>query len=335
MLPVFVREAAWVAHGWLDMGFALWEKAPLNYKRDYFLPLPDKHLSGVLQRRALYTDSAGFSVGLVSSLAAADCTALVPHGGAQFWSEHSDRSGLDSWCAALGFEESQRGFLGRWAARRSADCYVRTALRVTENLQVAAASHARFAFNGGPDFFGEEEILKGFEHHLRDHGLAPEEAARAAEGLRTADYKANPTVTLDPQREVRARRAPAGVAPDEIKRVPAEDAELEAGLREAAAETPDKEVVPWGFVVSITRNGRHRKLHHIGDCRLIPGVHYRDFEVWGGKLPGEREIDSRCGWCFPASDAKGAPGDEPESDGGSDSSSSSSVGSVSPKRQRA
>ena len=112
---------------------------------------------------------------------------------------------------------------------------LRTALRVAENLQAAAAVHARRAFNGGPDFFGEEEILKGFEHHLRDHGLAPEEAARAAEGLRTADYKANPTVTLDPQREVRARRAPAWVAPDEIKRVPAEDVELEAGLREAAA----------------------------------------------------------------------------------------------------
>ena len=211
VLPVFVSEAAWVEHEWLDVGLALWEAPPLDYRRDYFLPLPDKNLSGVMQRRALYTDSAGFSAGLISSLAAADGTALVPHGGAQFWSEHSDRSGLDSWCAALGFEESQRGFLGRWAARGSADSYVRTALRVTENLQAAAAVHARRAFNGGPDFFGEEEILKGFEAHLVCHGLAPGEAAKAAEGLKSADYRADPTASLDPQQEVRASQAPAGV----------------------------------------------------------------------------------------------------------------------------
>ena len=166
VLPVFVSEQAWVEHEWLDVGLALWEAPPLNYRRDYFLPLPNKDLSGVMQRRALYTDSAGFSAGLISSLAAADGTALVPHGGAQFWSEHSDRSGLDSWCAALGFEESQRGFLGRWAARGSADSYFRTSLPVTENLQVAAAAHARLAFEGGPDDFGEEWVLKAFEQHL-------------------------------------------------------------------------------------------------------------------------------------------------------------------------
>ena len=37
----------------LKPSMALWEKAPLNYKRDYFRPLPSKHLDGVMQRRAL------------------------------------------------------------------------------------------------------------------------------------------------------------------------------------------------------------------------------------------------------------------------------------------
>ena len=102
----------------------------------------------------------------------------------------------------------------------------------------------------------------------------------------------------------------------------------------AAEKVPEPEVAPWGFVVSITRNGRHRKLHHIGDCRLIPGVHYRDFEVWGARLPGESEVHSRCGWCFPAV-AEEAPGGELGSDGGSDSSSSSSAGEGPPKRLKA
>ena len=159
--------------------------------------------------------------------------------------------------------------MGRWAARGSADSYVRTALRVTENLQVAAATHARLAFNGGPDFFGEEEILKAFERHLLDHGLAGEDAKEAAERLRTADYRKDPTVALNPQRAVRAIPAPAGKNPDEVAFMtdPGVEAEHEAELRKAQAKEPVKEVAPWGYVVSITRNGRHRKFHHIGDCR--------------------------------------------------------------------
>ena len=52
-----------------------------------------------------------------------------------------------------------------------------------------------------------------------------------------------------------------------------EEAECEAELLKAVAEDPVKEVDPWGFVVSITHNGRHRKLHHVGDCRLVSGIH--------------------------------------------------------------
>ena len=74
-------------------------------------------------------------------------------------------------------------------------------------------------------------------------------------------------MALNPQRAVRAIPAPAGIQPDEVAADPAEEAEYEAELLKAVAEDPVKEVAPWGFVVSIARNGRHRKLHHIGDCR--------------------------------------------------------------------
>ena len=39
------------------------------------------------------------------------------------------------------------------------DTYVRTALRVAENLQRQAAKKAREAFAGGADCFGEEHLL--------------------------------------------------------------------------------------------------------------------------------------------------------------------------------
>ena len=115
-----------------------------------------------------------------------------------------------------------------------------------------------------------------------------------------------------------------------------EDAALNTALAQADVAPPEVETEPWGFVVSITRNGRHNKLHHLGDCRLVPGIHYREFEVWGSKLPGESEIHSRCGWCFPVEKPVASVEDELGSDRESDSSSSSSSGgsSRSPRKKR-
>ena len=104
----------------------------------------------------------------------------------------------------------------------------------------------------------------------------------------------------------------AGIPADEIKKDPVQEAELEDHLTEAEKEVPEKEHEPWGFVVSVTRGDHHRKLHHVGYCRLISGIHCRDFGVFGDKPPGEREVDSRCGWCFPESEAKRAVEDELE-----------------------
>ena len=143
VLPVFVSDKAWLRKPWLDEGMVLWLDGELSFSRDYFLPLPSPCLGKALRRRALYTDCAGFSVALLASLPDEHGCALLPKGGARFWAEHSDRSGLDGWCAALGFGESERAFLGPWAARGSADTYVRTALRVCENLQLTAVRFAR------------------------------------------------------------------------------------------------------------------------------------------------------------------------------------------------
>ena len=42
--------------------------------------------------------------------------------------------------------------MGRWAAQGSEDVYVRTAVRVTENLQRYAAAHARLALGARAAF---------------------------------------------------------------------------------------------------------------------------------------------------------------------------------------
>ena len=83
-----------------------------------------------------------------------------------FWSEHSDRAGVDSWLGALSVGADLRRFVGRWAIQSSEDTYVRIANRITENCQRFAARHAKAQFRGGPDYLGEEETLEQLRSYL-------------------------------------------------------------------------------------------------------------------------------------------------------------------------
>ena len=141
VLPVFVSEEAYVRYPWLDLGLALWLEGPLSFSRDYFLPLPSPDFEGALEIRAKYSDAAGFSRALFGTFALPSGRAILTPAAGRFWTEHSDRAGLDGWCMALKVPEPERSFLGRWVAKSSTDTYVRTAVRVVENLQLIAARH--------------------------------------------------------------------------------------------------------------------------------------------------------------------------------------------------
>ena len=78
----------------------------------------------------------------------------------------------------------------------------------------------------------------------------------------------------------------------------APDAALNGAFEKALEADRAPPVTVQGYVVSVTRGGRHRKLHHVGSCRFTPGVDYKDFEVYGDAMPGAAEVDSRCVWCF-------------------------------------
>ena len=165
-LPVYVSQDAHIRYPWLDAGLQLWLEGPLSFPTDYFLPLPTHDFRGALEVRAKYSDSAGFSRALFATLTDKHGKAFLSEKACRFWTEHSDRAGLDGWCIALGVSEPDRSFLGRWAANSSTNTYVRTAIRVVENLQMLAARHAQASAVGGPDFFGEEHILRDLSTHL-------------------------------------------------------------------------------------------------------------------------------------------------------------------------
>ena len=52
ILPIFVSEEAYVGMPWLDIGLSLLVEGPLEFPRDYFLPLPSPDLQGALRTRA-------------------------------------------------------------------------------------------------------------------------------------------------------------------------------------------------------------------------------------------------------------------------------------------
>ena len=77
-------------------------------------------------------------------------------------------------------------------------------------------------------------------------------------------------------------------------------------------------------MVSNTRNGRHRKQHHVGCRRLVPGVDYKDFEPYGAVTPPLSELHSKCKTCFGTTSVIEGPAEEESAVEPMDSSSSSS-----------
>ena len=93
--------------------------------------------------------------------------------------------------------EPKRSFLGRWASRGSADVYIRTACRVVEKLQQLVIQKAQLYLEGGPDYFGEEHVLKDYEQHLLAACLGEEDATSAKERLTVCNFALDPSFQED------------------------------------------------------------------------------------------------------------------------------------------
>ena len=339
-LPVFVSDEAFINHPWLWPGLKLWEEE-LGFPRDYFLVLPNRDLSGTCGKRARYSDAVGFSRQLFAALKTPSGDPLLLPESLSFWTEHSDRCGVDSCLAALGVGEDLRGFVGRWGVKGAADTYVRTALRVTENLQRLVARHGRLSWAHGPDYFGEEHILAQLEACLQAQGVSEADIAAQLERLQTADPSRRDTAPFGQASATGALvfdeepSAGDGVMVPEQAVVAAEELafpslndedpkeeEFEEAL--AALALPALKAAPRGFIIAVTQRGRLRRVHYGGGCFRKPGEHYLDWEELGDRAPEPHEFNARCLHCFPQDrqlDRDKEAGDE--SDVGSASSSDS------------
>ena len=130
--------------------------------------------------------------------------------------------------------------------------------------------------------------------YLVSKGWCLADAEALEKKLQVADYNLNPQVLLP----ALSKDWSLAAAPETPAPLPVPDVELKGAFETALEADRAPPVTVQGYVVSVTRGGRHRKLHHAGSCRFTPGLAYKDFEVYGDVMPGAAEVDSRCAWCF-------------------------------------
>ena len=72
-----------------------------------------------------------------------------------------------------------------------------------------------------------------------------------------------------------------------------------ADLVEASTDVDMEDGAPVsGFVVAMTTS-KLRRLHFVGNCGKIPGIHHRSYEAFRDEILDATKYDRRCRWCFP------------------------------------
>ena len=151
----------------------------VGFKRDYFLALPTSDLMGVRRAEAGYSDALSMSRAL---LLECEVSRVADSGDLRgplvldshvlsYWTEHSERSNMPSWCASLGYTSEWTDLLGRWGSSGS-DCYVRTHQSRVEKMQAEVASVVQ-AGSDLTDRFHEDEAAALLAKHLESKGVDP------------------------------------------------------------------------------------------------------------------------------------------------------------------
>jgi hypothetical protein len=192
----------WVSHQafladerWLEVGHAIWQSEPMNFARDYLVPVPNSNWSGSRHRPADYHDLAVMTRWLWNEV-----RRPVRHAGAwqedseclfhihpgTFYSEHCERNWLDTWAASLSIPKDDRDKLG-WN-HESSDEYVRSARRIVETIQVRVAEFLQG--DHVEDLGDEESVLEKLRTYYLQRG---EDLEAVREQITRLQYCRRPT----------------------------------------------------------------------------------------------------------------------------------------------
>ena len=181
---VWISMHAWLANGqWLVQGFELW--AEMAFQRDFFLPMPDPELEGVVQMKAEYHQVSAFSRAMLNEIKVEHVVIGVEKGesllfpaACLFWTEHSARAWLPSACVSAGFPPEWVNTLA-WSHLQSEE-YVRTKRQRTERMQKAVAEKCRHGA-GASDFLDEASLSEELRLHVAE-GRHPRDDRLAVAG---------------------------------------------------------------------------------------------------------------------------------------------------------
>jgi len=327
-LPLVVSYGAYLRQpGWLLTGWRLWQEAA-PYVRDYFLVKPAAGLNATLPVELSYEQASRMSRAVLAGLPREDD--VMPTMGEPvvgLFTQHSARCWLASMAALLEISEADLSYLGRWSPSTTKS-YVRTATEVVMRVQETVAKRLRRDLSGpGAAIAGEQaaylelrrELLK---RHFEEADIADQmdslqawtvQLADAAVSTEKADLGEGPACPtpdveeddedVDPEADADEVRMEAPPTP------PAEPAGLPVAVPVLpVAPTPEGPPTS-GFVVSLSRSD-WRRLHRIGGCARLPGVHYLRFELLGDDKPGPEAYDDYCRQCWKA----GGPDEDSDED---------------------
>jgi hypothetical protein len=301
--PGYVSLNAYIKEpDWLLTGLDLWESFGKQVcpVRDYWLMLPTIDLGAARAVEMKYPDASAATRALMLTLGDQHSgVGIIPFDAVAFWTLHSPRAWLPSAAAAVGFNAEWIDSIAAWRPQ-GGTVYVRTTRRRIQSIQEKVAEQIRQA-EGLEDILDEEEIFEQLAEFM----------AKKEEELDTAP--------------LRFFKLPArGIMQRE---------ELQPKLRKTAsaqvAETIKDETVSKGtegdYIVSVTEKQGFRRLHQLGRCFRIPGVHYTQWEVLGLERPETSEYEDYCKNCWPQKKARTSR----QGSSGSSSSDSSSGSSSS------
>jgi hypothetical protein len=225
-----------------------------------------------------------------------------------FWTLHSARAWLPSAAASIGFAADWIDAIAAWRPK-GGEVYVRTTRRRIRTIQEKVADRIRQA-EGLEDILDEEEIFEKLETYLKKKGVR-----QPCDELRFF------------QRQTRGQRAmtvPVGI--DELMwaELMGEEAGESRPQERAPQKAADSTVVagePGDYVVSVTEKRGFRRLHQLGRCYRVPGLHYTQWLTLGTARPTSAEYDDFCRNCWPSGKQKEGSSSESSSSGSSSSAS--------------
>jgi len=332
-LPMVVGYGAFLKQpDWLEVGWRLWQEAA-PYVRDYFLVKPAASLEATTPTELSYEQASRLSRAVLAGLPRdGDVLREIAEPVVGLFTQHSARCWLASMAALLEVSEADLSYLGRWSPTTSKG-YVRTATEVVIRVQEQVAVRLRRDL-GGPveEVAGERSAYLEMRRELLRRSFAEVDISDQLDALQawTAQLASDPAALVEPQEPQAVLDFPPAEEPEED----ADDADGSAEERRSEAEEYEAPPTPradpeeasgaapplpleatpagvpaTGYVVSLSKSD-WRRLHRLGGCARLPGVHDLRFELLGDAKPSPEMYDDHCRQCWRA----GGPEEETDDD---------------------